>query len=252
MPDALDRSRRLGDKEIGLVLKRAAELQHREPGAGGAGGGTVGGGEGSGLSLAELEQVAQEAGIDPEYVRRAVGELDGAALPGDYNVFLGAPTLIEQQHTLAGEVREAAFELLVEEIRTVMHDVGAVNTLGRSLTWHSTNFQRPVQITVAPRGGRTRIRVEEKLGNLAGGLFGGIMGGVGGGGMGAAMGIGIGALGSPVAAAVLATALLFGSYFLARGIFRSTVRRRSAELRRLVERLAEQVAEALGRSDATP
>ena len=134
-----------------------------------------------------------------------------------------------------------AYEVLLEEIRRALNDVGAVNTLGRSFAWHSTNAQRPVHVTVAPRNGQTRIRVEERLGNLAGGLFGGIMGGLGGGVMGVAMGVGIGVLNAPAAAALLAVGLVSASYGLARGIFSTVAGQRATTLRTLTDALAEDV-----------
>ena len=54
------RSRRLDERDASRVLRRAAALQLRA----------------SGLSVGELERAAEEAGIDPAYVRRALDELD--------------------------------------------------------------------------------------------------------------------------------------------------------------------------------
>lgn len=54
------------EKEMRRLLERATELQKEE------GSTPVPGG---GLSLAELEEIAGEAGIDPRYLRRAAAEL---------------------------------------------------------------------------------------------------------------------------------------------------------------------------------
>jgi hypothetical protein len=59
--------RRYGDKEVGLILRRATEFQRQEPASAA---------EGGGLTLAELEEIAAEAGIDPRHLRRAASELD--------------------------------------------------------------------------------------------------------------------------------------------------------------------------------
>ena len=53
------------DETAGLVLRRAAEMQHES---------NVPVHGGDGLSAAELEQIATEAGIDPAFVRRAIAE----------------------------------------------------------------------------------------------------------------------------------------------------------------------------------
>ena len=49
MAESGSNRRRYGDKEVGLILKRAAELQRQEPAAGT---------EGGGLTLTELEEIA--------------------------------------------------------------------------------------------------------------------------------------------------------------------------------------------------
>ena len=65
---------------------------------------------------------------------------------------------------------------MVEEIRTTVKNIGHVSTLARSLAWTASSTPgqgRDVQVTITPRLGQTRIRIEEKTGPLAGGLFGG-------------------------------------------------------------------------------
>jgi predicted lipid-binding transport protein (Tim44 family) len=99
-----------------------------------------------------------------------------------------------------------------------------------------------VQVTVTPRHGRTTIRMEEPLGQLAGGLFGGLMGGLGGGTSGIAMGIGMGVFHSPSVAVALIGGFVAGSYALARTIFGRMARGRGERMQRLMSRLAEHVA----------
>ena len=66
MTNPTDLPRLYGEKEIGQILERAAELQHDEPPAPSAGS----------MTLQELEAIAAEAGIDPAYLRRAALEVD--------------------------------------------------------------------------------------------------------------------------------------------------------------------------------
>ena len=101
-----------------------------------------------------------------------------------------------------------------------------------------------MSVIVTPRAGRTRIRVQERLGALAGGLYGGLMGGVGGSGTGMAFGIGMGAAGLPfIAACGIAGLAVGGSYALARAIFTMSVRFKAKQLDKLIDQLAEHVAE---------
>ena len=80
--------RRYSEKEAGTILRKAAEMQRAEPTAT----------DPSGFSLAELEEVAREAGIDPAVVRSAAAELDvpaaenfSAALVGGRSRFDSRP-----------------------------------------------------------------------------------------------------------------------------------------------------------------
>jgi hypothetical protein len=105
-----------------------------------------------------------------------------------------------------------------------------------------------VQVTVTPRNGRTTIRIEEPLGQLAGGLFGGVMGGVGGGLTGPAIGFGVGALHSASATIGLVGAAISGSYLLARTIYGRIVRGRGERLHELMSRLVEHASATAGRA----
>ena len=65
MTNSDDGRRRFGEKEVGLIIKRATELQQEDPDVLS---------EGDGLSLTELEEVAVEAGIDARFLRQAAKE----------------------------------------------------------------------------------------------------------------------------------------------------------------------------------
>jgi hypothetical protein len=237
--------RRFDDEQVSLILRRAAELQE-EQGAGDR--------ASSGLTLADLEEVAREAGLDPALVRRAaaeVGDAGGARTPAfGGSPFLGAPTVLRAERIVDGELPTAEFEAVLDEIRREFNDVGIVSALGRTLAWRSSSGAhastgRQISVTVVARGGTTGIRVEESTGGLAGGLFGGLMGGLGGGGTGIAAGVGMGAFHSLPLAAAIWTTLLGGSYVLARTIFASVSRRRAGALTGLADRLAGLVEEAV-------
>jgi hypothetical protein len=238
MSESGERRRRYGDKEVGLILKRAAELQRREPESAAGG---------SGLTLAELEEIAVEAGIDPRLLRRAADDLDAGAASlhseGAARV-LGAPVSIKFERTLTGEIPESEFERLVPEIQQAADAYVQPSLLGRTLTWQSTTPDnlRTLQVVVSSRDGRTRIRIEERLSQLAWAMFGGMIGGGGGGiGLGVGLGVGLGALQSALFAIIWPVGIIGGAYLLGRKVYRSTVRRRQRVLRELLDRLTEHV-----------
>src|SRR3982751_5285903 len=232
-------SRRFNEQEVALIIKRASELQQTETTTE----------SNAGMSLAELEQVAREAGLDPELVRRAATDLDTRVTDQTPNAFLGAPTALRLERTIDGEVPADEFEQLVLEIQRQLGQVGSAATIGRSLQWTGQSVDRrrvstrTVQVTISPRNGRTTIRIEERLGGLAGGLFGGLMGGLGGGTGGFAAGIGLGVLHSGPAFAAIWGSVICGSYLLARTIYGRVVRGRGDALQSLMSRLAEHVSD---------
>jgi hypothetical protein len=235
-----DLRRRYGDKEVGLILKRAADLQRQDPA------GTAGGG----LTVEELEEIAAEAGIDPSYLRRAAQELDISAtyLADEAPTLLtGAPLTVRLERTVVGELPESELDRLVPDIQQAADGHGQASLIGHTLTWRSntSNTERSLLVDVSARDGQTHILIEERLHGLAGQLFGGLLGGVGGGiGLGIGLGVGLGALGSAAFAIAFPAAVIGGSYVMARSIFGSVARRRRRVLRDLLDRLTERVARA--------
>jgi hypothetical protein len=247
-PRNVPASRRFNETEVADIIKRASELQQLESTTEST----------TGMSLAELEQVAREAGLDPALVRRAASDLDTRVTDRRPSAFIGAPPALVLERTIDGELPVDEYESVVLEIQRELGGVGSASTLGRSLVWtmHGVGRRRAstrtVQVTVTPRNGRTTIRMEEPLGQLAGGLFGGLMGGLGGGSSGIAMGIGMGVFHSAPIAVGLIGSFIGGSYLLARTIFGRTVRGRGDRLQRLMSRLADHVsATALRTPDAS-
>ena len=236
MADAPSSSRKFNDEEVALIIKRAAELQQTEQ---------IAQDPGSALSLADVEAIAKEAGIDPALVRRAANTLDQPSTEKTRpSPWVGAPTRLVYERVVDGEVTPDAYEPIVNEIRRTFGDNGVPSVLGRTLAWTSTQTGgrrhsrgRQIDVSVMSRGGVTTIRVEEELRNIAGALFGGLVGGGGGGTTGISVGIGMGALHSAPLAAMIWLAVAGGFYTLARVLFGNLSEKRDHELRSLTDRL---------------
>lgn len=226
--------RRYGEKEVGKILKRATELQRDLPG----------GAVGSGLSLAELEEIALEAGIDPRHLRRAALELEEGELgPGGWDRVVGDQLTLVREAAVPGELDEEGFEGVVAAVQVNAGDQGQPSLLGRTLTWQAEtpSQSRTLQLVVTSRDGETRVRIEERLHQFAGGLFGGT---VAGGGIG--LGLGVGApvakfLGSVLVGVSVPLATLTLSYVAAREIYRAYVRGRRRALDRLLAAVVHEV-----------
>jgi hypothetical protein len=162
MPD--DPSNRLfGEKEISRILKRAAEIQE------------VRGASPYGLSLAELREVAAGAGIDPASVEAAVAELAYEQEDDERASFWGGPMAFEVERVVEGEATEETWEALIAEARRAFNLVGTTGQVGRSLEWTAKEdvSGNLVQLTVTPRGGRTKIRLYQKVAEMALGIHAG-------------------------------------------------------------------------------
>lgn len=230
--------RRYDDDEVTAILRRATELGRDDPRRIGAG---------SGTSLGELEEIAREAGIPTDLIRRAAREIDAGGsddrLRG-WERFYGNPTLIVREIEIPGEVPEDALAAIVALVERTTGQRGHTSVLGRTLTWRSdasAGDTRKREVVIAPRDGRTILRIEEDLRQVAGGMFGGGMGGFGGGfglGVGAPLGA---ATGSVLAAVGLPVAVVGLTFLGARAIYGSMVTRRGREADELAARLEAEV-----------
>jgi serine/threonine protein kinase len=234
--------RRYGADEVDAIVRKASELEASNPTAGAM---TIGG----------VEAIAAEVGIPRELVRSAAQSLSPRATPAalapleppKVNRFIGGPTRIVFERIIDGELAEAQFPIVVDEIRLVMRNVGQAGQMGRSLTWTLTRgggVRRDVEVLVSARGGRTRVTVQESLGQVIGASFGAIGGVMGGAGMALVAAI-TGASGHPQAIPFLIPAWLAFTYATARMSFRYSVRHRLPELESLAERLAALVQELI-------
>jgi hypothetical protein len=239
MPDPSLPARVYGDKEIARILERATELQSSEASVSPSGG----------MTLAELEEVAAEAGIDVQLVRRAALEVEaGVGEASVWERLLGERVSVTREILLPGELQEKDLEQMLAVIQSAVRDHGQPSLVGRTLTWQggAPDNSRRVRVVVSSRDGQTEIRVEEGFGQLAGGLFGGIVGGVGiGFGVGAGLPLGLVVLQS-AAVALAAPLAIFGlTYLGVRDLYRKIVRGQREILDRLFEQLVRESEETL-------
>ncbi len=233
MSDLPSAPRRYSDDEVARLLRRATEMQtEARP--------TV---RGSGLTLPELEEIAAEAGIDVETLRRAADELEVGQQSTASRTFFGAPLRIVRTRTLNFEADSTRFDQLVAAIQTSLGAAGHARQIGRTLTWTDRDPRNTssTEVTVSVVSGRTTIRIQEDHGRRAGALFGGIVGGVGGG-------VGLGPIGLLIAIFGLSPVILAWpagvvgvTWASVRAGFRAKVRGRE----RVIDRLLEEIVAAL-------
>ena len=73
--------------------------------------------------------------------------------------FLGAPTAVELERAVKGEMARTEFEVFNAEVRRVARAPGHVNTLGRSFEWNHVDLDgtRLFSVSIAPRAGFTAV-----------------------------------------------------------------------------------------------
>ncbi|HEX6373074.1 MAG TPA: hypothetical protein VF006_29395 [Longimicrobium sp.] len=234
-------TRRYADAETALILRRAAELQGTTPDASAS------------PSLAELEQMASEAGIEPRYVRQAAAELASPISASRGSGILGAPTSLWLERAVPGEIPASAFDALLEEIRSATGMAGQGSVLGRGFTWTSGVPGHPaparhITVTVTPVDGRTVLRAEEALEQMEVAHLMGIGAGVGG--IGGMMWAGLAASVASLGIGAVAVAWAGGSVVAARRLHQRAAARHQRELAELLERLAERCQALISRDQA--
>ena len=224
---------------MGKILTRATELQQELPSRSAASGG---------LSLAELEEIALEAGIDPQRLRQAAMELESGDLgPEGWSRLVGDQLTLVREAVIPGEIPDSGWERVVAVVQQTSHEHGQPSLLGRTLTWQAEteSKMRSILLVVSARDGETHVRIEERLQQLAGGLFGGIMGGVGlGVGLGAGLPMGL-AAGSALLSVLFPLGILSLSYMGSKEIYRALVKRRRTVIATLMERVTSEVTASI-------
>lgn len=223
-------SRRFDDREMARIIERATEIEQ-------GGLDTV---QGGGLTLAELADVAREAGIDPAVIHRAAVEVEmesRARTPASR--LAGGPLSWRFERVFEGKLPAERYEDVVVLLQSTTGDRGEASLRSQGITWRTGRAGELSQRLVAVRvgDGRTFITWEEKLTNLAGALFGGLGAGVG-------VGLGVGAAaplwaaGATVLGIGAPIAIAGGCFALARSAFGRSSRRREAAAREALDRIA--------------
>lgn len=143
--------RRYSEEEFAIIIRQASEL-HEGRAAGGTEGTT------SGLSLAEIQAIAREVGLDADKVARAAAALPtGGGREG--KGLLGGPVKYLYEAEVPGELAEGDMGRVLDTLRReVKHQGEAVDVLG-ALEWKSVGWTNQVHVTIAPRDGKTAVRI---------------------------------------------------------------------------------------------
>ncbi len=233
MTDPSNLPRLYGEKEIGQILKRATELQHKDPPASSTGS----------MTLQELESIASEVGIDPTYLRRAAQEVDaGPAQMSRWEKAAGEEIHLVREVTVPGELPEDGFGRVVGVMQRGTSDHGQASRLGRTITWHAetSNKYRKIRLSVASHDGHTIVRLEEDLNKIASEIFGVSVGALGGT-VGTIAGVNFISGGLLLAGVLVPVGIVGLTYLGARTAYRAIVRDRRDAMGNVFEQVLAEV-----------
>jgi len=140
-----DPEQRYSEREMAVILKRAAELEGREADKSLAH-----------YTLAEIQEIAAGAGIDADTVTAAAAELRH---PPRTNWLLGGPTRFRAERRTPVTVPSTAFGELVETIRFETSLQGESSQVFDGLEWRAQDASGFMFVTVTPRASETRVTV---------------------------------------------------------------------------------------------
>ncbi len=237
MSDEHEPHKLFSEKQISTILRRATEMQEASKTT-----------DPTGLTFEELQQIAVEAGIDAKYIAAAITEQEQEGDVDERFYWIGAPTSIERERVVAGEVADEQWEEMVAEIRSTFGLVGASGQVGRSREWTHDSKEQQAQVTVTSREGQTKIRLFARYPQLAALAFIPAMN----------MGILIpilliNSLGLPAAPGVFVFIAVMATLFMGlRFLFSHLIRGKQRKAQQLLARLEQIVAEPATEATPTP
>ena len=155
--------RSYNEKELRALIQRATEL-HEE----------ASGGSERHLTLEEVEHIAAELGLPPEYLRMAALELENQPNADKKPSLWGAPFVIDQVRVVDETMTQEQWEQVVMEIRAFTGKKGQIDEVGSAREWmhafgegdEGINFVK-TRVAIRPGDGQTSIQIRKHYGGIA-------------------------------------------------------------------------------------
>lgn len=147
------RKKLYSEKEIGLLIKRATELHEK-----------VSEHPDHGLSLEEIEHIAREIGIEPEYLQTAAKELEIEMDIANDSYLWGGPFVFNQKRIVEGTVNEEQWGDIVQKLRRMTGSAGKTSTIGQTREWmRSIDIFERTHVSLNSRENQTAIEVRKNF-----------------------------------------------------------------------------------------
>lgn len=144
--------RRYDEDEVARILEVATEARSSAP---------VRADPGRGLTLSELQEIAEEVGISGELVARAAARLDAGA-PAGREGPLGVPVRVWRSVDLPRPLTDSEWERLVVLLRRVFGARGSVESVGSLREWRNGNLV----VSVEPSQSGQRLSLHTRKGDV--------------------------------------------------------------------------------------
>lgn len=130
--------RRYSEQEITRIFKQATKAQetaqrHLS--------------DGEGLTLAELQEIGNEAGITSEFIARAAAAMDRTLPTPPPKTYLGSTVSVQRTVELPGALSDDQWDRLVVDLRETFNAAGAVGREGSLRQWRNGNLHVLVEPT---------------------------------------------------------------------------------------------------------
>ncbi|MES3035571.1 MAG: hypothetical protein V4813_16335 [Gemmatimonadota bacterium] len=153
----MDSEQRLSDADVSLVLRRAGEMTAAQ-----------------GLTVAQVQEIARDVGLEPDAVQRALAEsASGALRPAAMQRSLGVPVGVNKDVMLPGVLSDEGWDVLVSVLRATFNAHGKETRSGSVREWRNGRLR----VAVEPAAGGQRLRMSTlKEGALTAPMIGSVSG----------------------------------------------------------------------------
>ena len=152
--------RRFNEAEVAAILEKAAQSQDAGPRQLSSG---------EGMTLAEVQAIGREVGIDPRVVAQAATALDRAGHSTSRRL-LGLPIGVGRTIDLGRKLSDEEWERLVVDLRETFDARGTIRQEGAFRTWSNGNLQALLEPTATGHRLRLRTVKRDAIGWIQGGL----------------------------------------------------------------------------------
>jgi len=161
-----DPNRTYTEKEIKELLERTAQLQSQSK--------ETASKASTGLTLNELESIAEESGFDPALLQRAALEM--SVDPATTGFKTQTSTHVNAQRLVSGDLSDEEWDEIVFELREIydasmeMTDMGSygqgtATKVGRNFEWRHISLSGiSTKISIRPYKGGTKINLSQRVG----------------------------------------------------------------------------------------